>query len=61
VNCAGIKEAGTFSLPVEVNVPVYLNAAASTPKMVTVTVQEVESPDAGESSGNDETANADGG
>jgi hypothetical protein len=29
--------------------------------MVTVTVQEVESPDAGESSGNDETANADGG
>jgi YbbR domain-containing protein len=60
VNCAGIQEPGTFSLPVDVNLPVYLNVTASAPKMVTVTVQEVEPSDIGETAIADEADHTDG-
>ncbi|MDR0376055.1 MAG: hypothetical protein LBH85_10130 [Treponema sp.] len=42
VDCAGIQEAGSFSLPVDVNLPVYLNATASAPRKVVVTVKPAE-------------------
>ncbi|MDR2793541.1 MAG: hypothetical protein LBB61_07735 [Treponema sp.] len=57
VNCAEIQEAGTFSLPVEVNIPVYLNATASAPKTVTVTVQDAEPSDTGETAAAGKAAN----
>ncbi|MDR1220765.1 MAG: hypothetical protein LBK73_14295 [Treponema sp.] len=51
VDCAGVQEAGSFSLPVDVNVPVYLSATASAPKMVVVTAQIAEPSAAGETGG----------
>ncbi|MDR0556940.1 MAG: hypothetical protein LBG43_03585 [Treponema sp.] len=51
VDCAGIQEAGSFSLPVDVNVPVYLSATASAPQMVIVTAQVAAPPATGEAAG----------
>ncbi|MDR0707439.1 MAG: hypothetical protein LBF60_06150 [Treponema sp.] len=60
VDCAGIQEAGSFSLPVDVNIPVYLSATASAPKMVVVTARAAELSSANQTGGDGEAADAGG-